>query len=151
MSEHIEVESGVAVEADHESAPKLEELVKTYLTIRDAKSNLYREYQNKNGQLEEELKQIEVVLLDECSKIGADSIRTNVGTVTRTVKEDYTCGNWDEFKEFVIQENALELLQQKLHQGNFKEYMANHGGEGMPPGISSVREFRATVRKPTAK
>ena len=51
MSEIIEVESGVAVEADHESAPKLEELVKTYLTIRDAKSNLYREYQNKNGQL----------------------------------------------------------------------------------------------------
>ena len=29
--------------------------------------------------------------------------------------------------------------------------MANHGGEGLPPGISSVREFRATVRKPTAK
>jgi hypothetical protein len=29
--------------------------------------------------------------------------------------------------------------------------MTNHGGEGMPPGISSVREFRATVRKPTAK
>lgn len=151
MSEELVIEQEVAVEADHESAPKLEELVKTYLTIREAKSTLYREYQLKNGQLEEDLKQIEVVLLDECSKIGADSIRTSVGTVTRTIKEDYTCGNWDEFKEFVIQENALELLQQKLHQGNFKEYMTNHDGEGMPPGISSIREFKATVRKPTAK
>jgi hypothetical protein len=151
MSEELVIEQEVAVDADAVLAPKLEELVRTYLTIREAKSNLYREYQNKNSQLEEELKQIEVVLLDECSQIGADSIRTNAGTVTRTVKEDYTCGNWDEFKQFIIQENALELLAQKIHQSNFREYMANHGGDGLPPGISSVREFRATVRKPTAK
>ena len=151
MSEELVIEQEVAVDADAVLAPKLEELVKTYLTIREAKSNLYREYQNKNGQLEEELKQIEVVLLDECSQIGADSIRTNAGTVTRTVKEDYTCGNWDEFKQFIIQENALELLAQKIHQSNFREYMANHGGDGLPPGISSVREYKATVRKPTAK
>ena len=130
----------------HEN-PKLDELVKVYLTIRDAKSKLYTEYQLKSGQLEEELKQIEIVLLDECDKVGADSVRTNVGTVTRTIKENYTCGNWDEFKQFVLQEGALELLSQKLHQSNFKEFMTNHEGEGLPPGISSIREYRATVRR----
>jgi hypothetical protein len=127
--------------------PKLEELVKVYLTIRDAKSKLYNEYQLKSGQLEEELKQIEIVLLDECDKVGAESVRTSVGTVTRTIKENYTCGNWDEFKQFVLQEGALELLSQKIHQSNFKEFMANHEGEGLPPGISSIREYRATVRR----
>ena len=132
----------------HEN-PKLDELVKIYLTIRDAKSKLYTEYQLKNGQLEEELKQIEIVLLDECDKVGADSVRTSVGTVTRTIKEQYTCGNWDEFKQFVLQEGALELLSQKIHQSNFKEFMTNHEGEGLPPGISSIREYRATVRRAT--
>jgi len=112
---------------------------------------LYSEYTKKSGELEEELKQIGAVLIEECSQIGADSIRTDAGTVTKSIKEDYTCGNWDEFKQFIIQENALELLAQKIHQSNFREYMANHGGDGLPPGISSVREFRATVRKPTAK
>ena len=130
----------------HEN-PKLDELVKVYLTIRDAKSKLYTEYQLKSGQLEEELKQIEIVLLDECDKVGADSVRTSVGTVTRTIKENYTCGNWDEFKQFVLQEGALELLSQKIHQSNFKEFMTNHEGEGLPPGISSIREYRATVRR----
>jgi len=130
----------------HEN-PRLEELVKVYLTIRDAKSKLYNEYQLKSGQLEEELKQIEIVLLDECDKVGAESVRTNVGTVTRTIKENYTCGNWDEFKQFILQEGALELLSQKIHQSNFKEFMANHEGEGLPPGISSIREYRATVRR----
>jgi hypothetical protein len=129
--------------------PKLDELVKVYLTIRDAKSKLYNEYQLKNGQLEEEMKQIEVVLLEECDKVGADSVRTNVGTVTRTIKENYTCGNWDEFKQFILQEGALELLSQKIHQSNFKEFMTNHEGEGLPPGISSIREYRATVRRAT--
>jgi len=130
----------------HEN-PRLEELVKVYLTIRDAKSKLYTEYQLKSGQLEEELKQIEIVLLDECDKVGAESVRTSVGTVTRTIKENYTCGNWDEFKQFVLQEGALELLSQKIHQSNFKEFMTNHEGEGLPPGISSIREYRATVRR----
>lgn len=151
MSENLNEDLGISVEADSNSAPKLEELVKTYLTIRDAKSTLYREYTLKSGQLEEEMKQIEAVLIDECNHIGADSIRTNAGTITKSVKEEYSCGNWDEFKQFVIQENALELLAQKIHQSNFREFMANHGGEGLPPGISSVREFRAVVRKPTAK
>ena len=151
MSEELDKELGITVEADSDSAPKLEELVRTYLTIRNAKSSLYSEYTKKSGELEEELKQIGAVLIEECNRIGADSIRTDAGTVTKSIKEEYTCGNWDEFKQFIIQENALELLAQKIHQSNFREYMANHGGDGLPPGISSVREFRATVRKPTAK
>ena len=134
------------MDVPHEN-PKLDELVKVYLTIRDAKSKLYNEYQLKSGELEDELKKIEVVLLDECDKVGASSIRTSVGTVTRTVKEDYTCGNWDEFKQYILQEGALELLAQKIHQSNFREFMANHEGEGLPPGISSIREYRATVRR----
>ena len=151
MSEELDKELGITVEADSDSAPKLEELVRTYLTIRNAKSSLYSEYTKKSGELEEELKQIGAVLIEECNRIGADSIRTDAGTVTKSIKEEYTCGNWDEFKQFIIQENALELLAQKIHQSNFREYMANHGGDGLPPGISSVREYKATVRKPTAK
>ena len=142
----LDKENNMSEEQIHEN-PRLEELVKVYLTIRDAKSKLYNEYQLKSGQLEEELKQIEIVLLDECDKVGAESVRTNVGTVTRTIKENYTCGNWDEFKQFILQEGALELLSQKIHQSNFKEFMANHEGEGLPPGISSIREYRATVRR----
>ena len=68
---------------------------------------------------------------------------------TRTIKEEYTCGNWDEFKQFVLQEGALELLSQRLQQSNFREYMLNHSEEGLPPGISSMREYRAVVRKAT--
>lgn len=134
-----------------QESPKLDELVKTYLTIRAASDNLYRQYMLKKEELDREMKQLELFMLDECNELKVESLRTNNGTITRTVKEQYNCSNWDEFKQYIIEHNALELLQQRIHNGNFKEYMQGREAEGLPPGISSVREYSVIVRKPTSK
>ena len=134
----------------HES-PKLDEMVKAYIAIRTARENLYRQYKTKDNELGGELSQLEQVMLDECNSLNVESVRTNNGTITRTMKEQFACNNWDEFKSYVLEHGALELLQQRIHNGNFTEHMANHEGEGLPPGISSVREFSVVIRKPTSK
>ena len=134
----------------HES-PKLDEMVKAYIAIRTARENLYRQYKTKDTELGGELSQLEQVMLDECNALNVESVRTNNGTITRTIKEQFACNNWDEFKSYVLEHGALELLQQRIHNGNFTEHMANHEGEGLPPGISSVREFSVVIRKPTSK
>jgi hypothetical protein len=134
----------------HES-PKLDEMVKAYINIRTARENLYRQYKTKDNELGSELSQLEQVMLDECNALNVESVRTNNGTITRTIKEQFACNNWDEFKSYVLEHGALELLQQRIHNGNFTEHMANHEGEGLPPGISSVREFSVVIRKPTSK
>jgi hypothetical protein len=105
----------------------------------------------KKEELDREMKQLELVMLDECNELKVESLRTQNGTITRTVKEQYNCSNWDEFKEYIIENRALELLQQRLHNGNFKEYMQGKEAEGLPPGISSIREYSVIVRKPTSK
>ena len=143
MSEELE-------QAVHES-PKLDEMVKAYIAIRTARENLYRQYKTKDNELGSELSQLEQVMLDECNALNVESVRTNNGTITRTIKEQFACNNWDEFKSYVLEHGALELLQQRIHNGNFTEHMANHEGEGLPPGISSVREFSVVIRKPTSK
>jgi hypothetical protein len=134
----------------HES-PKLDEMVKAYIAIRTARENLYRQYKTKDNELGGELSQLEQVMLEECNSLNVESVRTNNGTITRTIKEQFACNNWDEFKSYVLEHGALELLQQRIHNGNFTEHMANHEGEGLPPGISSVREFSVVIRKPTSK
>jgi len=134
----------------HES-PKLDEMVKAYIAIRTARENLYRQYKTKDNELGGELSQLEQVMLDECNSLNVESVRTNNGTITRTIKEQFACNNWDEFKSYVLEHGALELLQQRIHNGNFTEHMANHEGEGLPPGISSVRELSVVIRKPTSK
>jgi hypothetical protein len=83
--------------------------------------------------------------------MNAESVRTNSGTITKTIKEQFSCTNWDEFKSYIIEHNALELLQQRIHNGNFKEHMTSREGEGLPPGINSIREYSVVVRKPTSK
>jgi hypothetical protein len=143
MSEELE-------QSVHES-PKLDEMVKAYIAIRTARENLYRQYKTKDNELGGELSQLEQVMLDECNSLNVESVRTNNGTITRTIKEQFACNNWDEFKSYVLEHGALELLQQRIHNGNFTEHMANHEGEGLPPGISSVREFSVVIRKPTSK
>lgn len=139
------------IEQPIEDSPKLDELVKAYLAIRTASENLYRQYTMKREELDNEMKQLELVMLDECNAMNAESVRTNNGTITKTIKEQYSCTDWDEFKSYILEHNALELLQQRIHNGNFKEYMASREGEGLPPGINSIREYSVVVRKPTSK
>ena len=130
---------------------KLDSLVETYLAIRNERDKLSREHDAKDKELSNDLAQIEQVLLNSCNEVGADSIRTGAGTVIKSTKENFVCGDWDNFKQYVMQHDAIELLQQRIHQTNFKEFLSGREDEGLPPGISSMREFRVTVRKPTSK
>jgi len=41
----------------------------------------------------------------------------------------------------------VELLERRIHQGNFREHMSDIEGEGLPPGVNVMREFGITVRK----
>tara|TARA_R110002012_G_scaffold11260_3_gene50955 strand:+ start:1654 stop:2058 length:405 start_codon:yes stop_codon:yes gene_type:complete len=130
---------------------KLDSLVEAYLAIRNERDKLSREHDAKDKELSNDLAQIEQVLLNSCNEVGADSIRTGAGTVIKTTRENFVCSDWDNFKSYVKENDAIELLQQRIHQGNFKEFLSGREDEGLPPGISSMREFKVTVRKPTNK
>ena len=130
---------------------KLDDLVTTYLTIRNERNTLKNQWETKDSELKADLEQLEQAMLIACNEINADSIRTGSGTIIKSLKETYTCGDWDNFKQFVVENNALDLLQQRISQTNFKEFMSTRQDEGLPPGISTLREFAITVRKPTSK
>ena len=130
---------------------QLDELVKTYLTIRSERDNLARQFEQKDKELKADLAQLEAVMLDSCNELSADSIRTGSGTIIKSLKESFVCSDWGNFKQFVMDNQAIELLQQRIHQSNFKEFLSNRNDEGLPPGISSMREFNIVVRKPSSK
>lgn len=124
-----------------------EEVVKAYLAIRSERERILREYEVQDARLKDDLKKLEAVLLDVCNTINADSIKTSLGTVMRKMNERYTCSDWDNFKQFVLDNEALELFEKRIHQGNFKQFMEEHESDGLPPGVSVMREFGITVRK----
>ena len=124
-----------------------EQVVKAYLAIRGERDRLRNEYEANDKRLVEDLKKLEAVLLDVCNTVNADSIKTSLGTVIRKLNERYFCSDWDNFKQYVLENEAIELLERRIHQSNFKQHMEETQSDGLPPGVNVMREFGVTVRK----
>ena len=147
--------SNLVEEVLEQSTPEqkiqLDELVETYLRIRNKRDELTRQFQMKDQELKNDLAQLEQVMLSSCNEVNADSIKTSKGTIIKSLKENYVCSDWGNFRDFIRENDAVELLQQRIHQANFKEFLNGREEAGLPPGISSMREFNIVVRKPSSK
>ena len=124
-----------------------EQLVEAFIAIRDQRERLLHEYEAADKALKAESAQIESALLDICNNVNADSIKTGHGTVMRKLNERFFCQDWDNFYKFVLDNEAVQLLERRIHQGNFKEFMKDHEGDGLPPGVNVMREYGVSVRK----
>jgi hypothetical protein len=129
----------------------LEELVQIYLTIRTEREKILAAYETQDKAFKDELNVLEQAMLAICNDTNADSIKTQNGTVIRKMNERFYCNDWDNFKKFVLEHQAVELFERRIHQGNFKEFMSEHKDDGLPPGVNVMREFGITVRKPVAR
>jgi hypothetical protein len=125
----------------------VESLVQTYLTLRKEREMLKAEYESEDSELKQDMERIEAALLDVCNKTNVNGLKTQHGSVTRQVKDRFFCTDWDNFKKFVEAEGSLDLLERRIHQRNFKEFMSERKGDGLPPGVNVLREFDIVVRK----
>ena len=127
-----------------------DQLVEAFITLRNERDRLRNDYEAKDAIIKEEMTTLEQALLAICNETNATSIKTDKGTVIRKLNERFFCTDWDNFREYVLEHQALELLERRIHQGNFKEFIAEREKEGLPPGVNVMREFGVTVRKPTS-
>jgi hypothetical protein len=127
----------------------LEELVKTYLTIRNAREKMEADWKVLDRELYADMQALESQMLVSCNENNASSIRTASGTVIRKLNERYTVADGDSFRKFVMDNGVPELFEQRIAQTNFKEFMADRKDESLPPGVNVMREFTIVVRKPS--
>jgi hypothetical protein len=123
------------------------ELVNAYVNIRNARHALLKKFEGEDGVLKLELEQIEGALLSVCNSTNADSIRTESGTAIRKLNERFYCTDWDNFKTFVKENDALDLFEKRIHQENFKTFLNGHSRDGLPPGVNVIKKFTVIVRK----
>lgn len=127
-----------------------DELVSAYLALRGERDSIRQSYEAKDEAIKADMSVIEQALLAICNDTNATSIKTNKGTVIRKLNERFFCSDWDNFREFIMSHQAVDLLERRIHQGNFKQFMSENEQDGLPPGVNVMREFGVTVRKPTA-
>jgi len=124
-----------------------EELVSDYLEIRRLRESLKATYESQDEELKDAMESIKEALLAICNENNQNGFKTDSGTVTRQVKDRFFCTDWDNFKKFIELEGSIDLLERRIHQRNFKEFMSERVGDGLPPGVNALREYDIVVRK----
>lgn len=130
--------------------PPLDELVRVYRKIRDTIEEKEDAFKAEISGLKEQLEAVGNALLETCNRQNADSIKTQHGTITRGVRERYWTTDWGSLYDFIKENDAPFLLEQRIHNGNMKQFLEENP-EAFPAGLQCDRKYAITVRKPTAK
>ncbi len=131
-----------------EDTVPLDKLAKVYRKLRSKIADLTQEYDTQVEMLKAQQDEIKNAMKDQMKAIGVTSVRTTEGTVVLSVKTRYTTQDWDSFKKFMIEHEAIELLEKRIAQTNMKQFLEENPGV-VPPGLNSTSEFDISVRKPT--
>mgnify|MGYP003346463754 CR=1 FL=1 len=124
----------------------IEKIVAAYVKIRDAKDVLTSEYNSKVAELDEQMTVLKHKLVEVSKQTGVTSFKTPFGTAYRTLKTRYWTNDWDSFYSFVRNNDAMQLLERRIHQSNIKEFLESNP-EVHPPGLNVDSEYEITIRR----
>jgi hypothetical protein len=124
----------------------LDKLVSTYVKLRDKKAEIRKEWEAEEAELDAKLNLVKDALLEHCKTTGAESVRTAEGTFYRSIKSKYWTSDWESMNNFILENNALDLLEKRLHQTNMRSFLEEHPDK-LPPGLNVDSEYTITVRR----
>jgi len=106
---------------------------------------------------EDEIKEIKVQqdkinqkMLKICEDQNLDSLKTHAGTISRRVHTSYWPSDWEKMHEFLKENDALHLLEKRVHNTNMREFLEANP-DVAPPGLQVNRKHTITVLKPRSK
>ena len=123
-----------------------DELTKLYLKIRDKRDEITRQYEAQLKDIEEQLQIVADEMLELCKENGADSIKTPAGTIMRSVATRYWTNDWDSMYTFIEENNAIGVLEKRIHQGNMKQFLEDNPDK-FPPGMLVDSKYKIVVRR----
>lgn len=121
-------------------------LIKVYVKIRDAKAAKQKEMEAEVADLDEKLQTIEAELLELCKTTGQDGGKTQFGSFRRSVKTRYWTSDWDSMYRFIKEHDAPELLERRVSQTTFKEFLKDNPDK-MPEGMNVESRYAITVTR----
>lgn len=130
-----------------EETEPLDRLAKVYIKIRDKLSELTRAFEAEEARLKEQQAQIAAAMKDQLQALGVKSAGTAFGTVSLKTKTRYYASDWDAMSKFIIEHDAVFLLEKRIAQTNMSDYLEQNPAEP-PPGLSTVSELTVSVMKP---
>jgi hypothetical protein len=123
-----------------------ERLVKVYIKMRNKRAELSAAFDEQDNKVKTQMEKVKQALLDYCKDHNVESVRTTEGLFYRTVKTNYWTSDWESMRNFIVEHKVPELLHERIHQGNIKQFLDEHP-ELLPPGLNVDSEYGITVRR----
>ena len=135
-------------EAEALAAIPMDKLAKVYRKMAAKIQELTTEYDSAIEEIKRQQDAVKTALKDQMLVMGVSSVRTDNGTVVLSTKTRYNTQDWDSFKEFIKEHDAIDLLEKRIAQTNMGTFLDENPGV-VPPGLNTMTEYAISVRKPT--
>jgi hypothetical protein len=126
----------------------LDKLAKVYRKIYGKINELTTQYESQLEELKSQQEEIKNAMKDEMVALGLQSVKTDEGTIILSQKTRYYTDDWDSFKSFAVEHDALDLFEKRISQKNMALFLEENPGM-VPAGLNSMSEVSVSVRKPT--
>ena len=126
---------------------KLDELVANYIKLRDKKSQLKKQYDEKVAKVDAVMDKMEAIILKTFQDSGIDSARTDAGTAYISTRTSATVGSREELFQW-IQEDFDErsiFLENRVSKVAVEQFKA--ANDDLPPGVNFRSELVVGVRR----
>ena len=120
----------------------LEKLMETDVKMREKIAEL----ENQIKDIKVKRDQVQFALNEACKALNVSSLKTKIGTLTRSMKTTYVTNDWPAMWDFIKQNDVPEFLHKRLSSTNIKEFLANNPNL-MPQGMSAMNEYTVVIRK----
>ena len=133
-------------EVESQAEVPLEKLTRIYIKMRDKKAEVSKELEEKISKIDNDMRTVKTAILSHMKEIGAESLRTEAGTVYRTVRTTYATSDWESMHKFILEHGVPELLEKRIQQTNMRAFLEEHP-EMLPPGLNANAEYSVTIKR----
>ena len=126
----------------------MDKLARVYRKMQTKIQQMTAVYETEVEVLKAQQEVVKTALKDQMLALGVKSVNTAEGTVILSTKTRYSTQDWDAFKEFMKEHDALDLLEKRIAQTNMATFLQENPTL-VPPGLNSNSEYAISVRKPT--
>lgn len=126
---------------------KLDDIVAKYIALRDRKSAMKKEYDEKVAKVDDAMNKMEAIIMKVFKDSGIDSARTDAGTAYLSTRTSATVADRDTFFGWVLEdpEERVSFLENRVSKTMVDQFKAAH--DDLPPGLNYRSEVTVGVRR----
>lgn len=119
--------------------------VEQYIKLRDRIKEIETRHKEELKPFKDTLEKLNSVILQHLTQVGGESIRTSAGTAYVTEKKSASLADPQAFMEYVIGNDAWDLLDRKANVSAVADYINENNAP--PPGVNYSSTFVVGVRR----